>query len=323
MCGVEDVVVRRGQRGEQSARLVGEHVGGRVLRGVQPPHLARAALRGERLQHRQHRGDADARGEQDDGCLVVVQHELAAGCRDVQLVAHGERGGDVGAGQALRLALDADAVAVGGGGGQGVVPDGARVGGVGEPDGEVLPWHRRRQPLWCARAQVDRGDEVGLVDEARDPHGAEAVPRRCGRRGPLDQVAERALPAGAQRAHGQQPVHRRHVRAGQVELGVGDGDADPLCRRADPDDVVARPHGPLPQDPEVEAGPAVGHEQRGHPRLAQAQPDAVAGDARLRDLELGLADAVAVADAHLVVGQPVDGEVLAEDPPAQVRAVRC
>ena len=118
-------------------------------------------------------------------------------------------------------------------------------------------------------------------------------------------------------------AHRRRVRAGQVELGVGDGDADLLRRRADPDDVVARLHAPLPQDPEVEAGPVVGHEQRGHPRLAQAQPDAVAGDARLGDLELGLADAVAVADAHLVVGQPVDGEVLAEDPPAQVRRSRC
>ena len=162
------------------------------------------------------------------------------------------------------------------------------------------------------------------MDEARDPHAAGSRPRPVGAAvaARVDQVAERALPAGAQRAHGQQPAHRRHVRAGQVELGVGDGDADPLGRRADLDDVVARPHAALPQDPEVEAGPVVGHEQRGHPRLAQAQPDAVAGDARLRDLELGLADAVAVADAHLVVGQPVDGEVLAEDPPAQVGAVQ-
>ena len=41
-------------------------------------------------------------------------------------------------------------------------------------------------------------------------------------------------------------------------------------------------------------------------------PDAVAGDARLGDLEDGVADPVAVADAHLVVAEPVDGEVLAE-----------
>jgi hypothetical protein len=42
----------------------------------------------------------------------------------------------------------------------------------------------------------------------------------------------------------------------------------------------------------------------------------------LGDLELGLADAVAVADAHLVVGQPVHGEVLPEVPPAQIGAVQ-
>jgi hypothetical protein len=35
-------------------------------------------------------------------------------------------------------------------------------------------------------------------------------------------------------------------------------------------------------------------------------------EGRLGDLELGFADAVPVADAHLVVRQPVDGEVLPE-----------
>ena len=47
-------------------------------------------------------------------------------------------------------------------------------------------------------------------------------------------------------------------------------------------------------------------------------PDAVAGDARLGDLEDGGADPVAVADADLVVAQPVDGEVLAELPVDEV-----
>ena len=71
---------------------------------------------------------------------------------------------------------------------------------------------------------------------------------------------------------------------------------------------------------EVEAGPAVGHEQRRHPRIVQADADAVAGDARLGDLEHGRADPVAVADADLVVAQPFDGEVLAELPVDEVVA---
>jgi len=137
--------------------------------------------------------------------------------------------------------------------------------------------------------------------------------------GLVDEVAERALPPRAQGVDPQQAAHRVHVGVGQVELGVGRGHGDLLRGHADLDDVVARLHAAFTQDPEVEARPVVGHDQCGHPRFGQAQPEAVAGDARLGDLELGVTDAVAVADAHLVVGQPVDGEVLAEDPPAQVR----
>ena len=140
--------------------------------------------------------------------------------------------------------------------------------------------------------------------------------------GAVDEVAERALPARAQRGDAQQPAHRvrRRRRAGRAGRRSS---ATLICsgRGADLDDVVARLHATFPQDPEVEARPVVGHEQRGHTRLVQAQPDPVAGDARLGDLELGVADAVAVADAHLVVGQPVDGEVLAEDA-RSVRSVR-
>ena len=56
----------------------------------------------------------------------------------------------------------------------------------------------------------------------------------------------------------------------------------------------------------------VGDEQRRHGGLVHADADAVTGDARLGDLEQRVADPVAVADADLVVGQALDGEVLAE-----------
>lgn len=60
------------------------------------------------------------------------------------------------------------------------------------------------------------------------------------------------------------------------------------------------------------------HQQRGQLGFAEAHADAVAGDARLGDLELGLADAVPVTDADLVVEQAVHGEVLAEPAVAEV-----
>ena len=56
----------------------------------------------------------------------------------------------------------------------------------------------------------------------------------------------------------------------------------------------------------------MGDEQRRHPGLVQADADAKAGHARLRDLEDRVADLVAVADANLVVSEPLHGEVLAE-----------
>ncbi len=60
-------------------------------------------------------------------------------------------------------------------------------------------------------------------------------------------------------------------------------------------------HQALGDDPEVEAWPVVGDKQIGHLGDAEAHADPEAGDAGLGDLELGLADPVAVADADVVV----------------------
>src|SRR5262249_4242300 len=68
----------------------------------------------------------------------------------------------------------------------------------------------------------------------------------------------------------------------------------------------------------VEAGTVVADQQGGQLRLAEAQADPVAGDSRLADLELRLADPVPVTDADLVVGQAIDGEVLSEHAVAEV-----
>ena len=70
--------------------------------------------------------------------------------------------------------------------------------------------------------------------------------------------------------------------------------------------MIARLHRPLFEDAQVEAGAMVGDEQRGHGRLVHPDPDAIAGHAWLGDLEQRRADAEAVADADLVVGEAFD-----------------
>ena len=73
-----------------------------------------------------------------------------------------------------------------------------------------------------------------------------------------------------------------------------------------------RLHLALLEHAEVEAGAVVGDEQGRNPRIIHADPDAIAGDARLGHLEDRAADLVAIADADLVVAESFDGEVLAE-----------
>ena len=98
----------------------------------------------------------------------------------------------------------------------------------------------------------------------------------------------------------------------QVQQGVDLGHGDGFGRRRHLDDLVARLDVALGEDTQVEAGPMMGDQQGSHLWLVHADAQPVAGHPRLGHLEDGLSDAVPVADADLVVGQPVDGEVLTE-----------
>jgi hypothetical protein len=99
---------------------------------------------------------------------------------------------------------------------------------------------------------------------------------------------------------------------GRVEQRVDLGDGHPLGGLAGQGDLVAGADLTFLEHPEVEPGAVAAGEEGRHPRLAGADADAVAGDPGLGHLEQGAANAVAVADADDVVGQAVDGEVLAE-----------
>src|SRR5882672_7833328 len=98
----------------------------------------------------------------------------------------------------------------------------------------------------------------------------------------------------------------------QIEQRVDLCDGHPLLRLSHLHDFVGGSHLALSQDATVEARPSAGCQQSRHPRLVHPNADAITGNARLADLEQGAADLVAVADAHCVVGQSFDREVLAE-----------
>ncbi len=106
-----------------------------------------------------------------------------------------------------------------------------------------------------------------------------------------------------------------------VQQCVDRRDRHPLSPGRDLDDVVTGLDRTFFEDSEVEAGTTVAGEQRGHAGLVHADPDPVARHPWLRDLEQRGADAIAVADAHLVVVEPVDGEVLTELAEDEVVAV--
>ena len=191
----------------------------------------------------------------------------------------------------------------------------------------------------AASGQTLRGLEVqgdhtpALAGDPRDPQRAEARPRRrrarlWGEPGvacllaaaplPVEHGLEGSPPAGAERRDAQRPLQFRPGVARQVEECVHLRDRHALRANGHLDDLVPGPDFALLEDAQVEAGPAVRHEQRRHARLIHADADPVAGHARLRHLEDRFADAIPVADAHLVVGQALDGEVLAELPEGEV-----
>ena len=99
---------------------------------------------------------------------------------------------------------------------------------------------------------------------------------------------------------------------GRIEERVDLRDGHPLLRLSHLHDLVAGAHLAFPQDAEVEPRPSAGRQQRRHPGLVHPNADAIAGHARLGDLEQRAADLIAVADAHGIVGQSFDREVLAE-----------
>ncbi len=134
------------------------------------------------------------------------------------------------------------------------------------------------------------------------------------------QFGEGLLPTGTQRGHVDGLAQQIHVAIGQVQQRIDVGDAQFVPAASGPDDGVSGLYAAFGDHAEVEARTVMGDKEIRHVGLAEAHADTEAGHSRLGDLELRIADGVAVADTDLVVPQPGDREVLAEMARLQVVA---
>ena len=134
----------------------------------------------------------------------------------------------------------------------------------------------------------------------------------------VEHLLEGALPPAAERGDAQRAQQLLPGMPGQIQQGVRLGDRHAFRAVGELDDLLPGLHGALGQHAEVEPGPVMGNKQRGHPRVIHPDAYPEAGDSRLGHLEDRFADLVPVADAHLVVGQSLHGEVLTELPVLEV-----
>src|SRR5271154_5032799 len=98
----------------------------------------------------------------------------------------------------------------------------------------------------------------------------------------------------------------------QIQEGVDLGHTDSLRTVSNLYNLIARPNFSFLQYAKIESWSVMCYEQGRHPRLIHANTDAVARHARLRYFKFSATDAVAIADAHLVIRKSLDGEVFSE-----------
>src|SRR5215475_5532985 len=101
---------------------------------------------------------------------------------------------------------------------------------------------------------------------------------------------------------------------GRIQQRVDLCDSHSLVRLSHLHNFVAGTHLAFPQDTKVEPRPSARCQQSRHPCLVHPNADTITCNARLGNLEQRGADLIPVADAHSIVRQSFDCEVLAELP---------
>ncbi len=129
---------------------------------------------------------------------------------------------------------------------------------------------------------------------------------------------KRTFPAGTESRDLHDPLNVSLGRPGKIEQRVDRRDSHALRTLCHSDNFIAGAHLALFEHTEIEPGALMRHEQGRHPGLIHAYADTVARHARLGDFEQRSADPIAVADAHLAVGQALDGKILSELSEAEI-----
>ena len=98
----------------------------------------------------------------------------------------------------------------------------------------------------------------------------------------------------------------------QIQKRVNLGHADSLRTVNSLHNLVVCTDFSLLQHTKVESRPVMFYEESRHPRFIHANADAIARHAWLRHFKFSTTDTVSIADAHLVIGKSLDGEVFSE-----------
>jgi hypothetical protein len=106
----------------------------------------------------------------------------------------------------------------------------------------------------------------------------------------------------------------------RIEERIDFCNGHPLLRLSHFHDFVASAYLAFLQHAEVEPGPSAGCQQSRHPWFVHPDADAITGHTRLGDLEQRAANLIPIADAHCIVRQSFDCEVLTELSVDEVRS---
>jgi hypothetical protein len=331
---VTNIAAAMREREHEAADFGGEWMMLPIASRVQPKHLPRGTGRRQRVQHRQNRGRSDSRAEQHHGPLSGLQNEASTRGADIENIAHPDMVAQVCSSRPIRFNLRADSIAL---------PrertrervtakKGRAAAGLLKTQNHVLARQSRLQRLTVRALHHQREDVRGLLIDPghreRPKSWGNRMRNRC-RREPrvatprtsrlaLQQSLERGAPSGRKRLDPQGALQSIARMIGRIEERVDLSDGHSLLRLSHLHDFVAGAYLAFLQNAEVEPRPSAGCQQCRHPGLVHANAHAIAGNARLSDLEQCAADLITVADANGIVGQPFDREVLAELPVDEV-----
>ncbi|CCE07955.1 hypothetical protein BRAS3843_2490021 [Bradyrhizobium sp. STM 3843] len=190
---------------------------------------------------------------------------------------------------------------------------------------DVLTGKSRGQGLTGGISHRQRDDVRGLMIDCGDRQRTKSWcngMRCCCRREPRvacgsvrlapQQSLERPPPSRRKRWDPQGVPQAVARMARRIEQRVDLCDRHSLSRLSHLHDIVASTDISFLQDSEIESWTSAGRQQRRHPRFIRPNANAIAGHARLSDLEHGAADLITVADTHVIVRQSFDREVLTE-----------